>query len=50
MRMGKLYNYTSCTLHGFLYTALAVYTRSPAAYEALSSFKILQLPSINTIR
>ena len=50
MRMGKLYNYTSCTFHGFLYTALAVYTRSPAAYEALSSFKILQLPSINTIR
>ena len=31
-------------------TALSVYTRSPAAYEALRSFKLLQLPSIRTLK
>ena len=30
--------------------ALAVYSRSPAAYEALKSFKILQLPSRSTLQ
>ena len=30
--------------------ALAVYTRSPAAYEALKSFGILQLPSRSTLQ
>lgn len=30
--------------------ALAVFTRSPAAYNALKSFKILQLPSRSTIQ
>ena len=30
--------------------ALAVYIRSPAAYEALRSFKILQLPSVTTLK
>ena len=30
--------------------AMAIYTRSPAAYEALSSFHILQLPGPNTLR
>ena len=30
--------------------ALAVYLRSPAAYEALKSFNILQLPSQSTLR
>lgn len=30
--------------------ALAVYSRSPAAYEALKSFKILQLPSKSTLQ
>ena len=30
--------------------ALAVYSRSPAAYEALKSFKILQLPSISSLQ
>lgn len=30
--------------------ALAVYTRSPAAYESLRSFKLLQLPSIRTLQ
>ena len=29
---------------------MAVYTRSPAAYEALSSFHILQLPSAITLK
>ena len=28
-----------------IYIAFAVYTRSPAAYEALKSFQILKLPS-----
>ena len=30
--------------------ALAVYSRSPAAYEALQSFSILQLPSATTLK
>ena len=30
--------------------ALAVYVRSPAAYEALKSFRILQLPSKSTLQ
>ena len=30
--------------------ALAVFSRSPAAYEALKSFKILQLPSVSTMK
>lgn len=30
--------------------ALAVYTRSPAAYEGLKSFKLLQLPSVRTLK
>lgn len=30
--------------------ALAVYTRSPAAYEALRDFKLLQLPSVRTLK
>lgn len=30
--------------------ALAVYTRSPAAYEALRSFKLLQLPCVRTLK
>ena len=32
------------------YIALAIYIRSPAAYEALKSFKILQLPSKSTLQ
>ena len=31
-------------------TALAVYVRSPAAYEALKSFNLLQLPSKATLQ
>lgn len=30
--------------------ALAVFTRSPAAYESLKSFNILQLPSVRSLR
>ena len=30
--------------------ALAVFTRSPAAHEALESFKLLQLPSVRTLK
>ena len=33
-----------------LYTALAVYTRSPAAYNALKSFGILKLPAKSTLQ
>ena len=29
----------------FCYVALAIFTRSPAAYEALKNFDLLQLPS-----
>ena len=31
-------------------TALAVFTRSPAVYEALKSIRILQLPSIRSLK
>ena len=31
-------------------TALAIYCRSPAAFEALSSFKLLQLPGVYTLK
>ena len=30
--------------------ALAIFVRSPAAYEALKSFKLLQLPSRSTLQ
>ena len=30
--------------------ALAVYTRSPSAYEALKSFQLLQLPCVRTLK
>ncbi len=33
---------------GFLVAALAVYCRSPAAYAALLSFKMVQLPCVRT--
>ena len=32
------------------FLALAIFTRSPAAYEALKSFKILQLSSTSTLQ
>ena len=34
----------------FLLSALAVYTRSPSAYEALKSFQLLQLPCVRTLK
>ena len=34
----------------FIAIALAVFVRSPAAYEALKSFNILQLPSRSTLQ
>ena len=34
----------------FFFIALAVYTWSPAAYEALKGFGILQLPSRSTLQ
>lgn len=33
-----------------IFIALAVFTRSPAAYDALQSFNILQLPSRSTLQ
>ena len=30
--------------------ALAVYSRSPAAYQALRGFKLLQLPCVRTLK
>ncbi len=38
-------------IHYFYYcAALAVFTRSPCAYEALRSFKLLQLPCVRTLK
>ena len=34
----------------FILSALAVYSRSPAAYEALKSFRLVQLPSVRTLK
>ena len=34
----------------FILSALAVYSCSPAAYEALKSFKLVQLPSVRTLK
>lgn len=34
----------------YVYVALAVFTRSPAAYDALKSFKLLQVPSRRTLK
>lgn len=33
-----------------MHAALAVYSRSPAAFDALRNFKILQLPSVATLK
>ena len=32
------------------FLALAVYTRQPSAFEDLASFKLLQLPSVGTMK
>ena len=42
------YNYSVSII--IIILALAVYARSPAAYEALKSFKILQLPARSTLQ
>ena len=34
----------------FLYVALAAFSRSPSAYEALKSYNLLQLPSATTLK
>ena len=53
IRMGKLicYTYSGCVLFIIiLCVALAVFVRSPAAYEALKGFGLLQLPSRATLQ
>jgi len=50
---GMCYKSTLCICLSacvYFYIALAVYSRSPAAYEALKRFKILQLPSKSTLQ
>ena len=45
--------YRQCMHHlgiQFSTAALAVYTRSPAAYDALKNFKLLQLPGVRTLK
>lgn len=50
-RIGKQSQYIFCVVcNTLLYVALAVYTRSPAAYSALKSFEILQLPSVSSLK
>lgn len=46
-RTGKTSNRWSAITYRI---ALAVFTRSPAAYEALKSYGILQLPSLSAIK
>ena len=41
--------YSNCDCYPII-SALAVYHRSPAAYEALKSFKIIQLPSSKSLK
>lgn len=41
-----MYMYTVYKYNILLTIALAIFCRSPAAYEALKSFKILQLPAL----
>jgi len=50
VRIGQLLCMFNPIYIAFLCLALAVYTRSPAAYEALKSFGILQLPSRSTLQ
>ena len=41
--------YSSCCTY-IIILALAVYSRSPAAYQALRDFKLLQLPCVRTLK
>ena len=47
--LGEYFNGVFST-HTYTQLALAVYSRSPAAFEALQSFNILQLPSTTTLK
>ena len=47
--MLKIAYYINTYIKSF-FTALAVYTRSPAAYRALRQFKLLNLPHQNTLK
>ncbi len=51
IRIGKC-NLLELYRYSFYYicAALAVFTRSPSAYEALRSFKLLQLPCVRTLK
>ena len=49
-RYVEIYAYNYCQVILFVCAALAVFVRSPAAYEALKSFNILQLPSRSTLQ
>ena len=44
------YIFVICHHYTVVLTTLAVYTRNPAAYEALQSFKLLQLPCVRTLK
>ena len=37
-------------MYNYLHVALAVYTRSPAAYEAVRNFRLIQLPSVRFLK
>lgn len=50
VRMGMQLLLCIVTVYIVLLAALAVYTRSPAAYEDLKNFKLLQLPSVRTLK
>lgn len=43
--------YSYCIIvYVIMFTALAIYSRSPAAFEALQDFNILQLPGVATLK
>ena len=48
IRIGTAYE--SKYINALYFIALAIFVRSPAAYEALKSFNILQLPSKSTLQ
>ena len=53
VKMGKclvIFIFSIVITYLSLHSALAVYSRSRAAYEALRSFKLLQLPCVRTLK
>ena len=53
IRMGEYFlfdNFGDLFTVSYYCLALAVYSRSPAAYQALRSFKLLQLPCVRTLK